>query len=239
MIHRWAQALRAHDWPAALIELVIVVLGIFLGLQADAWNDRRLALATEREYLNRLSEEVQSNLEIYRRGADMNSRRSDTAIQYFEFITAEDSQPVERNQLLGMFCTPGFIAAAPYDNAVLDEMIATGVLANLQDAALRSAISEYRAAQSVWHQVLLDSSDDYKSVFRFIDQYRQWRPATEESGFGNCVIDFESLESDPRAPTMVANYQRHQFWHQGNARFIAENLERIANLLPAVVPGTK
>ncbi|WOJ92138.1 hypothetical protein R0135_10095 [Congregibacter variabilis] len=236
LIHRSVHALRVHDWPAAVIELVIVVLGIFLGLQADSWNDRRLALATEREYLSRLSEEVQSNLEIYRQRSERNRWLSDTATQYFDYLSGEGSPRVEEATLLGVFCSPGFILGAAYDNGVLDEMISAGVLANLQNAALRASIAEYRARQSIWRDLLEDSSDDYKSTFRFIDRYRQWRPATEESGFANCVIDFKSLESDPRALTMVASYQRYRFWFQLNTRAIAEHLERIADLLPVVLP---
>jgi len=36
------------------VELVIVVIGIFLGLQADQWNDRRVGKQLEADYLQRL-----------------------------------------------------------------------------------------------------------------------------------------------------------------------------------------
>jgi hypothetical protein len=36
-----------QDWAAAAVELTIVVLGIFLGLQAADWNERRIGAREE------------------------------------------------------------------------------------------------------------------------------------------------------------------------------------------------
>ncbi|QDP19266.1 hypothetical protein [Sphingomonas xanthus] len=44
---RIAQRIRAHDWFAAAIEVAIVVLGIFLGLQVTQWNEERQDRARE------------------------------------------------------------------------------------------------------------------------------------------------------------------------------------------------
>ena len=45
ILKRLANAIRAQDWFAVSIEFVIVVAGIFVGLQADQWaqesKDRR------------------------------------------------------------------------------------------------------------------------------------------------------------------------------------------------------
>ena len=40
---RWRLAghLRQQDWAAVAIDLAIVVLGVFLGIQASNWNDER------------------------------------------------------------------------------------------------------------------------------------------------------------------------------------------------------
>ena len=47
ILRRIAEHLRQQHWTAALIELAIVVLGVFIGLQADAWNDARKERAAE------------------------------------------------------------------------------------------------------------------------------------------------------------------------------------------------
>ncbi len=41
ILHDLADAIRGQNWFTVLIELAVVVVGIFLGLQIDDWNERR------------------------------------------------------------------------------------------------------------------------------------------------------------------------------------------------------
>lgn len=51
--------LRSRNWSAVLGELLIVVAGVYLGLQASNWNDSRKEAQRGREYLQRLHDELQ------------------------------------------------------------------------------------------------------------------------------------------------------------------------------------
>ena len=63
MIMRRAIAnLRRHDWTAVGIELVVVVLGVFIGLQASNWNEARADRAEYEAALGRLGAEIDTNL---------------------------------------------------------------------------------------------------------------------------------------------------------------------------------
>ena len=42
IVRRLARRIREHDWFAIAIELAVVVLGVFIGLQASNWNDQRV-----------------------------------------------------------------------------------------------------------------------------------------------------------------------------------------------------
>ena len=53
MIRRIFQNVRRQDWTAVIIELVVVILGVFIGVQVSDWNgdletDRKSALFTSR-----------------------------------------------------------------------------------------------------------------------------------------------------------------------------------------------
>lgn len=41
IFRRFAGSLRRQDWTAVVVELVVVVLGVFIGLQAANWNEDR------------------------------------------------------------------------------------------------------------------------------------------------------------------------------------------------------
>ena len=63
IFRRFSQNLRRQDWFALLLDLLIVVVGIYLGLQVDAWNTSRQDRATEREYLERLLADMDESIE--------------------------------------------------------------------------------------------------------------------------------------------------------------------------------
>lgn len=51
ILRRLAQAVRRQDWFTVVIEFVIVVFGVFIGLQVDNWNGAR-ADAARRDQIN-------------------------------------------------------------------------------------------------------------------------------------------------------------------------------------------
>ena len=57
-----AARLRSHDWMAALIELLIVILGILIALQVSTWNQERLDRRRLDSYYRRISAELQADM---------------------------------------------------------------------------------------------------------------------------------------------------------------------------------
>jgi hypothetical protein len=53
--------LRAHDWTAAAIELMIVVLGILIALQVSNWNEARHDQARADSYYRRLQQSLRND----------------------------------------------------------------------------------------------------------------------------------------------------------------------------------
>lgn len=65
-VRHLADAIRGQNWLTVLIELTVVVVGIFLGLQIDDWNEQRKEYSLERGYIERLEADVDANIEVYR-----------------------------------------------------------------------------------------------------------------------------------------------------------------------------
>ena len=54
IMRRLAANLREQNWTAIAIEFVLLVLGVFLGIQVANWNEQRREHALEAEYIARL-----------------------------------------------------------------------------------------------------------------------------------------------------------------------------------------
>lgn len=63
ILKRIGNAVRAQDWTAFAIEFAIVVLGIFVALQAQDWNQGRRDRQLEQAYVIRLVDETKANIE--------------------------------------------------------------------------------------------------------------------------------------------------------------------------------
>lgn len=64
ILQRMAHAINRQDWFQVIIEVGIVVLGIFLGLQVSDWADEKEQRVQERIYLNRLHDGLDAELNI-------------------------------------------------------------------------------------------------------------------------------------------------------------------------------
>src|SRR5262245_20975021 len=51
ILRRFAHAIRAQNWFAVVLEVAVVVLGIFVGLQVNDWNQRRLERESDQRAL--------------------------------------------------------------------------------------------------------------------------------------------------------------------------------------------
>ncbi|HIG23368.1 hypothetical protein [Henriciella sp.] len=66
ILQRLATSIRKQDWFTVLIETLIVVLGVFLGIQLGNWNDARGDHAREAVYLERLVGDLERDGDVLR-----------------------------------------------------------------------------------------------------------------------------------------------------------------------------
>jgi hypothetical protein len=62
ILRRLSQSLKEQNWTAIWIEFVLLVAGVFLGIQVANWNADRQSRAQERELLQRLRIEITQNI---------------------------------------------------------------------------------------------------------------------------------------------------------------------------------
>jgi hypothetical protein len=170
ILRRFAQALREQNWATIVIEFVLLVAGVFLGIQAANWNaerdsDRRSVVFTER---------LKSDLRIEAWNFEMlvgyygqvraNARRTVDALTGVE--------PLSDEALL----VAAFRATQYVDNtrqrATYDELTSTGELALIRDRALRKlAMDIYSMRDFDW---FIDEgrNSPYRVAFRRMVPYR-------------------------------------------------------------------
>jgi len=195
ILRKVAASLIRRDWGMVLIEILVVVVGIFIGLQVDDWNLARKQCADRQIYLDRLGADVDLMIDretlVQQR---FESRRdqihaSRSALQTCRLTEGEKDS--FESALLGHQVMP----RPQLERATFDEMVAGGALARIDDPALKQSIStlfaegvdindslDYfsadlgRASDIVWHRVtlLVDAAPaqaDDSTAYRPDEQY--------------------------------------------------------------------
>lgn len=85
---------REQNWFAVGLDFVIVVLGVFIGIQVSNWNDARVDEGRARAYLERISLDLDADLDTL---ADRQnfwgevSRYSEMGLRYAQTGTGDDT----------------------------------------------------------------------------------------------------------------------------------------------------
>jgi hypothetical protein len=228
LLRRISDNLRTQNWIAVWLDLAIVVLGIFLGLQVSQWYEGRQELAQETLVLQRLQAEFE---EI--------SAVAEAAIRFHqEEIGALDF--VHRSLKKGKLdqndedrIRAGLERAMEYDlgprrSGTYVEILSSGQFRILRNQELRSALSEYddfvSKADSLFSN-FQQSQRKHESVF---DRHIRYGPAQEQAfeesptgvvymHGGITEIDIETMAKDDEflhsVRRLIEYHVNFQFWH--------------------------
>ena len=61
ILRRFAEALKQQNWSAVAIEFVLLVLGVFLGIQVANWNETRIERDLVRGHLSEIAQDLRTH----------------------------------------------------------------------------------------------------------------------------------------------------------------------------------
>lgn len=151
ILRRLSRSARRQDWLAVAIEFVIVVAGIFVGLQVTQWNEERQSRERELNYLMRLREDLTAMSAEF---GEIRSRADDPgprALRAFRALEACDAGPASAEDIERTLAGYQNQPIASIVERTYQEMVSSGALAAMDDralsgeiAALFSALYNYR-----------------------------------------------------------------------------------------------
>jgi len=145
ILRRVIEHVKAQNWTAVALDFVIVVMGVFMGIQVSNWNEARLNDARERVFVNRLTEDfgaidqrLQASISVF--------EQSLVAIElvYQRVESANAPETEAENARFAEALQKTTISRVPaWSSATFLEMQSAGELGLLRNPALRSALIEY------------------------------------------------------------------------------------------------
>jgi len=142
VVHRIREHVATYNWFAVGVDLIIVIVGVFIGIQASNWNAARIERGEVRAYRLQIMENLKANeQELAARG------------QYYRRVRAHALEALDSlvsDAPRGEAFLIDSYQATQYwpiwmQHSAYDEMIAGGMAKNFGDPAIRRRLSHYYA----------------------------------------------------------------------------------------------
>lgn len=172
ILRRLSTAIRKQDWFTVLVETLIVVLGVFLGIQLGNWNAARSEQAQVETYLEQILIDLETDMETGRRGVMFSDGIDESAER---LIAVAEGRPgaddITDTDLVAAVPEAGY-AYLPYGTSgTYEEMISTGALGHLRDLELKRDLANYYSwlmAARQWDDLVREEQYAYRAAIRGI-----------------------------------------------------------------------
>ena len=180
IIRKLADAIRQQNWFTVVLEILIVVIGLFIGLQVDDWNQRRIDRSSEAVYLQELLEDFEANRTSLERSTErlesilrnMNALLRQSVMDEPDWTIAQLNEAFSSTQDM-----PTFIAVVrTYTN-----LTGSGDLRLISNRELKNDLAQYFAASDL--TVLIQNTHEMELVSTFqpyIIEYLDYQAVYEQ-----------------------------------------------------------
>lgn len=157
-----------QNWFAVFVDFVIVVVGVFFGLQVQDWNDARKDRLEERALLNRLYTETQGLLDANNDELSALQERGNVLTGVNPVLFSQE--PPRAFSLIECreIAMTHYYSRPPDELPVLDEMMETGKFDLLEDQAIKDNLRRYvmlrERARASYGEII-------NELFRLISRY--------------------------------------------------------------------
>ena len=139
---RLRQSIGNISYGTLALELIVVVLGILIAFQIDRWAAERGDRSKEYEYLVRLKEDLQMEIQSFDRGARIAASRISNVLA-LEQAVADPSVAHDQNQLPAAVVRVSWRSFPQIDAFVYTELQSTGNITFIRSDSLRRELASY------------------------------------------------------------------------------------------------
>lgn len=220
---------QSQNWLAIALDFVIVVAGIFVGLQADAWNEDRKERIRERAAIEQLLSDFTTNGEIVHGMAEFHAEKIEELTFAMNALIKGELAPNETARFRNAYVSMAQLPPLGATMGGYDALIASGDFALIQDQELRSMLVELNAD--------LEAENSLLGYFRDMNNAQLTQSArdlilvvpTDDRSDARLRVDFSAAKDDHRILTVVSGQRRNHQVFEGVRRGIATDFENVSN----------
>ena len=168
VVRRIREHVATHNWFAVGVDVVIVVLGVFLGTQVNNWNEARLEAARADEYRARLVQELDFDARQYGLQADYYRQAKAYGLQALGAL--DGSKPLSDRDFVIAAYQLTQVDTTKAKTGVFAEMAANGLVDHLGDDETQQLASDFYLSVEAAQRSLEDIFP-YRTLLREVMPY--------------------------------------------------------------------
>lgn len=234
ILRKLAGSLRKQDWFTVVLEITIVVVGIFIGLQVDSWNNERKDREAESQILTRLHADMVGTLEDQRENADWDQQRIEAQEVLLRSLRSGELKNEDRKLFDEGLMFLGQINPLRLRWATVEELKSTGTLTIIRSTELRGSMGILEANYQRYKEINADHRSELRA--HRIETKKRFEAITYE--YGGAVeirYDFEALVADPEFLNVVSNAHARARsiigFHQLHIRDVEKFRDQVAGMI--------
>jgi hypothetical protein len=247
ILRRLSQSLKEQNWTAIWIEFILLVTGVFLGIQVSNWNAARADDARAQAYVGRIRANLETDLlSIQRREVFWPKviAYGKAAIRYAE--TGEKVEGSAWKTVLAFYQASQLWQWGPTD-ATYQEMRSAGELGLIRDEKLRDTLGQYYLESGPAVDYLFKLQPEYRKIVRGLTPSVAadyiWANCWRQPNVGEQhLLDCDAPISEAQAQAILDGYMKDpqllpelRFWvaNQGVALNASANFKRTLSAMLA------
>lgn len=145
ILRRVISHFRKQEWTAIALDFLIVVFGVFAGLQVNDWNTERQNLKLEHDYVERIFVDMEKSVEDRTSDAVWDKERQRTQHIVLTALRSGELQTDKRNDFdIGLLLF-GYVSEPRVRWATVEEIQSTGSTTIIRDVWLRDEIARLQS----------------------------------------------------------------------------------------------
>ena len=214
LLRRITKHITDQNWFAVFIDFIIVVVGVFIGIQVANWNTERGEREQERDYLIRLHQDIEESITNQTRDINFYKRQlADQAI-VLKSLNACEIEPEDRLAFQRAINMLGFINPPRFSRRTVDEMTASGQTDTIRNTNILTSLAEI-VALIEWRGSGMDSVARSVDTRRFVvEEYVQYDlgrtyPDDFIGDFVGVDLEIKTMCADSKIASAISSISFH------------------------------
>jgi hypothetical protein len=143
ILRRLSQSIKEQNWTAIVIEFILLVSGVFLGIQVANWNAERVDASRATAYLERIRDDINADLSNYQDRISFWSDVSAYGAKGLAYAETGEAKGATQWDLLLAYFQSSQVAEFYTTDATFEELKSAGELGLIKDTRFRYELSQY------------------------------------------------------------------------------------------------